>query len=68
MQPNNNSKLNAALLIVFVALGIFMFFIKKDSGATNQENTVMLTGQTQTNQNRNGSDYQPTMYNTTPDR
>ena len=62
MQPNNNSKINTVLLIILiilVALGIFMFFIKKDSTDTNPENTVTPTGQTQTNQNPNGPDYQP---------
>ncbi len=55
MQTNSNKIIIVLLVVVIIILGYFAFFKNKQTN----NSVVVPTGQTQTNQNPNGPDYQP---------
>ena len=60
MQPTQNkNSIIIGMLAVLIILAAYIAFFKKGNDATKNNEVVTPTGQTQTNQNPNGPDYQP---------
>ena len=65
MQPTQNkNSIIIGMLAVLIILAAYIAFFKKGNDATKNDEVVTPTGQTQTNQNPNGPDYQPSTHTT----
>lgn len=64
--PKNKNSIIIGMLAVLVILAAYIAFFKKGNDEIKNNEVVTPTGQTQTNQNPTGADYQPNQ-NTTPE-